>query len=81
MEFNAFSRQNAEVVLEIIEKALSFQELTPAEAQYSMNMIMSGKVSDSQLAAFLISLRKDICCIFYTCFNNTDEGCCRDEIL
>ena len=45
------------VLKEIIEKVLSSQELTSEEAQDSMNMIMSGKVSDPQLAAFLVALR------------------------
>lgn len=45
------------VLKEVIEKALNFHELSSEEAQYSMNMIMSGKVSEPQLAAFLIALR------------------------
>ena len=45
------------VLKEVIEKALNFHELSAEEAQYSMNMIMSGKVSDPELAAFLIALR------------------------
>jgi anthranilate phosphoribosyltransferase len=45
------------VIVELIQKLVDRQDLTTAEARSAMEAIMSGGVSEAQIAAFLVGLR------------------------